>query len=165
MLNLFDTAGQETYEHLRPLMYPSTDVILICFAVNNPGSLTNVVEKWQPEVRLYLTKTPILLLGLKTDLRRTGDLSPDVTSDPPSPDSVFGHDGDESWGQKKVVSYTEGQKIAAYIGAKAYFECSSKFNEGLTPIFQEAARLSLVSRRKSSIRDLLKFGRPKTSSI
>ena len=164
MLNLFDTAGQETYEHLRPLMYPGTDVILICFAVNNPGSLTNVVEKWQPEVRLHLTKTPILLLGLKTDLRRTGDLSPDVTQDPPSPDSVFGHDEDESWGQE-VVSYSEGQKIAAYIGAKAYFECSSKFNEGLTPIFQEAARLSLLSRRRSSIRDLLKFGRPKTSSI
>jgi Ras-related C3 botulinum toxin substrate 1 len=34
-LGLWDTAGQEDYDKLRPLSYPQTDVFLICFAVNS----------------------------------------------------------------------------------------------------------------------------------
>ncbi|VEL31064.1 unnamed protein product [Protopolystoma xenopodis] len=44
-LGLFDTAGQEDYDRLRPLSYPQTDVFLICFSVINPSSLDNVKEK------------------------------------------------------------------------------------------------------------------------
>lgn len=49
-LALWDTAGQEDYDRLRPLSYPDSHVILICFAVDSPDSLDNVQEK----VRLYL---------------------------------------------------------------------------------------------------------------
>ena len=33
-LALWDTAGQEEYDKLRPLSYPNTDVVLICFSVD-----------------------------------------------------------------------------------------------------------------------------------
>lgn len=33
-VGLWDTAGQEDYDRLRPLSYPQTHVFLICFAVN-----------------------------------------------------------------------------------------------------------------------------------
>ena len=49
-LALWDTAGQEDYDRLRPLSYPDSHVILICFAVDSPDSLDNVQEK----VRLIL---------------------------------------------------------------------------------------------------------------
>lgn len=42
---LWDTAGQEEYDRLRPLSYPESDVILICFAIDYPPSLENVEEK------------------------------------------------------------------------------------------------------------------------
>ena len=44
-LGLFDTAGQEDYDRLRPLSYPQTDVFLVCFSVINPASYENVKEK------------------------------------------------------------------------------------------------------------------------
>lgn len=51
-LALWDTAGQEDYDRLRPLSYPDTDVILMCFSVDSPDSLENIPEKWTPEVNI-----------------------------------------------------------------------------------------------------------------
>lgn len=47
-LALWDTAGQEDYDRLRPLSYPDTDVILMCFSVDSPDSLGNVVSRNTP---------------------------------------------------------------------------------------------------------------------
>ena len=44
-LGLFDTAGQEDYDRLRPLSYPQTDVFLVCFSIVNPASFENTKEK------------------------------------------------------------------------------------------------------------------------
>ena len=44
-LGLFDTAGQEDYDRLRPLSYPQTDVFLVCYSVVSPSSYENVKEK------------------------------------------------------------------------------------------------------------------------
>ncbi len=62
-------AGQEDYDRLRPLSYPQTDVFLICFAVNSVTSLQNVQAKWSPEVQHYCPDAPVVLLGMKSDLR------------------------------------------------------------------------------------------------
>ena len=50
-LNLWDTAGQDDYDTLRPLSYPQTDIFIICFAVNDLVSLDNVKSKWVPEIK------------------------------------------------------------------------------------------------------------------
>ncbi len=46
-LNLWDVAGQEDYDRLRPLSYPQADVFLMLFAVDNPASYENISEKVQ----------------------------------------------------------------------------------------------------------------------
>ena len=69
-LALWDTAGQEDYDRLRPLSYPDTDVVLMCFALNNPDSFDNILEKWTPEVKHYCPHIPVILVGCKRDLRQ-----------------------------------------------------------------------------------------------
>eukprot|EP00488_Nonionellina_sp_1-RS-2012_P000723 TRINITY_DN1196_c0_g1_i1.p1 TRINITY_DN1196_c0_g1~~TRINITY_DN1196_c0_g1_i1.p1 ORF type:complete len:137 (+),score=20.07 TRINITY_DN1196_c0_g1_i1:405-815(+) len=40
-LGLWDTAGQEDYDRLRPLSYPQTDVFLVCFSIISQSSYEN----------------------------------------------------------------------------------------------------------------------------
>ena len=68
-LGLWDTAGQEDYDRLRPLSYPQTDVFLVCFSVISPTSYENVRARWHPELMRYSPNTKIILVGTKTDLR------------------------------------------------------------------------------------------------
>ena len=60
---LWDTAGQEDYERLRPLSYSDTDVLLMCYSVDNPDSFINITDKWAPELRYYCPHIPIILVG------------------------------------------------------------------------------------------------------
>ena len=50
-LGLWDTAGQEDYDRLRPLSYPQTDVFLVCFSLVSPPSYENVRTKVRPAQR------------------------------------------------------------------------------------------------------------------
>ncbi|XP_040503945.1 rho-related GTP-binding protein RhoF isoform X1 [Gallus gallus] len=70
ILNLYDTAGQEDYDRLRPLSYQNTNVVLICYDVMNPTSYDNVADKWYPEVNHFCQGVPLVLIGCKTDLRK-----------------------------------------------------------------------------------------------
>ena len=59
-LGLWDTAGQEDYDRLRPLSYPQTDVFLICFSLVSPPSYENVRTKVSPFLFKRSAKTELL---------------------------------------------------------------------------------------------------------
>lgn len=124
-LSLWDTAGQEDYDRLRPLSYANVDVFVICFALNCPDSLFNVLTKWAPEVRQHAKRTPIILVGLKKDLL-TAYRNQDST----------------------VVTTQQGKEVAKKIMAKCYIECSAKTRDGLNEVFDEAFRAVLAPRRE-----------------
>lgn len=124
-LALWDTAGQEDYDRLRPLSYPDTDVILLCFSVENPDSFQNVQEKWIPEINHFCNSVPVLLVGTKTDLRYS--------------EEVLKRLGER---QLKPIVPEQGISMSSKIGAHAYLECSAKSREGVQKVFQTAAKLS-----------------------
>uniref|UniRef100_A0A8C6N4M0 Transforming protein RhoA n=1 Tax=Mus spicilegus TaxID=10103 RepID=A0A8C6N4M0_MUSSI len=128
-LALWDTAGQEDYDCLRPLSYPDTDVILMCFSIDSPDSLENIPEKWTPEVKHFCPNVPIVLVGSKKDLR---------------------HDEHTRWELAKVkqerVKPEEGREMANRIGAFGYMECSSKTKDGVREVFEMATRAALCLR-------------------
>jgi len=72
-LGLWDTAGQEDYDRLRPLSYPQTDVFFIFFSIASPVSLQNVPTKWMAEIEHHCPSTPVILVGTKLDLRDDSD--------------------------------------------------------------------------------------------
>ena len=57
-LNLWDTAGQQDYDRLRPLSYPQTDCFIVCYAVTSSNSFENVRTKWIPEVQFHCKDAP-----------------------------------------------------------------------------------------------------------
>ncbi|PAA59615.1 hypothetical protein BOX15_Mlig011847g2, partial [Macrostomum lignano] len=132
-LGLWDTAGQEDYDRLRPLSYPKTDIFLICFSLVNPHSRDNVLAKWYPELQHHCGNAPIILVGTKSDLRTDPDKLKEL----------------ERFGQKPV-STEEGRRLAHEIRAEAYMECSAKLNMGLKELFEEAVMCVLKMRKKRS---------------
>ncbi|KAJ6781265.1 hypothetical protein PWT90_09199 [Aphanocladium album] len=130
-LALWDTAGQEEYDRLRPLSYPETDLIFVCFAIDCPNSLDNVLDKWYPEVLHFCPYTPLILVGLKSDLRykrtcidmlKTQGLTP-VTSE-------------------------QGLAVAQKMDAQ-YMECSSKEMLGVDEIFERAILTIVANDRRN----------------
>jgi len=128
-LGLWDTAGQEDYDRLRPLSYPQTDVFLVCFSVISPSSYENVKSKWYPEISQHAPGVPFLLVGTKIDLR----------------------DDDEQLARLREkglepISEAKGNQLANQIGAKKYLECSALTQKGLKNVFDEAIRTVLVAK-------------------
>jgi Rho family protein len=126
-LTLWDTAGQEDYESLRPLAYAHAHVVVIGFSVDNPESLESVRHKWIAEAAKQCPGIPIILVGLKKDLRE---------------DTL----AIEEMRKKGLnfVSPREGAEIVELYGVRKYLECSSLTGEGVDDVFEAATRAALL---------------------
>lgn len=63
MITLWDTAGQEDYDRLRPLSYPMTDVFVMCYAVDNAATLTMLEKRFVPEKQHHVPDARIVVVG------------------------------------------------------------------------------------------------------
>ena len=142
-LALWDTAGQEEYDRLRPLSYPETDLLFVCFAIDCPNSLENVMDKviqssdskvphsiliaiqWYPEVLHFCPTTPLILVGLKSDLRTKRTCIDLLKTQGLTP-----------------VTPEQGKAVADRMGA-TYVECSSKEMRGVDQVFELAVNTAI----------------------
>ena len=112
-LALWDTAGQEEYSRLRPLSYTNADVLMVCYSVGSKTSLRNVEDLWFPEVKHFCPSTPIMLVGLKSDLYEADNLS-------------------------DLVEPSSAESLAKRLGAFAHIQCSARLKENIDEVFETA---------------------------
>ncbi|KAM4582766.1 transforming protein RhoA-like [Fundulus diaphanus] len=134
-LALWDTAGQEDYDRLRPLSYPDTDVILMCYSIDNPDSLENITEKWTSEVRHFCPNVPIILVGNKKDLRNDENTRKELAKMKQEP-----------------VKTEEGKDVAMRIGAFGFLECSAKTKDAVRDVFELATRAALQVKKSKTMK-------------
>lgn len=127
-LALWDTAGQEDYERLRPLAYSQAHVILIGFSIDTPDSIENVKHKWADEATERCPGVPIILVGLKKDLR----------DDPVAQEEMRKR-------SQKFITNKAGEDMKELIGARKYLECSSLTGDGVDDVFEAATRAALLA--------------------
>lgn len=131
-LALWDTAGQEDYDNVRYPCYNGASVVIICFSVDSPDSLDNVREKWIGEVLEYAQGKPVLLVGLKVDLKENREVVEQLARD----------------GQRPTTR-EQALEVARNIGAVLYLECSAKQNKGVGDVFSAAVRYTLEPAKRS----------------
>lgn len=131
-LELWDTAGQEDYDRLRPLSYPQTDIFLVCFSIVEPSSFKNVKNKWIPEIRHHSSdEIKIVLVGTKADLR----------DDPHTLDRL------EESGNEPVPA-SDATKLVKELGLQDYVECSAATQTGVEDVFESAIKSVIVAEKE-----------------
>ncbi|TQD97912.1 hypothetical protein C1H46_016437 [Malus baccata] len=164
-LALWDTAGQEDYNRLRPLSYRGADVFILAFSLISKASYENVAKKWIPELRHYAPGVPIILVGTKLvynvfigvwmsclifcflfqwipELRHYAPGVPIIlvgTKLDLRDDKQFfiDHSG------AVPITTDQGEELKKLIGAPAYIECSSKTQQNVKAVFDAAIKVVL----------------------
>ncbi|KAL9662327.1 hypothetical protein QQ045_027160 [Rhodiola kirilowii] len=121
-LGLWDTAGQEDYNRLRPLSYRGADVFVLAFSLVSLPSYENILKKWIPELQKFAPGVPLVLVGTKLDLREDKRYLAD-------------HHG------LVPVTTAQGEELRKQIGASYYIECSSKTQQNVKAVFDAAIKV------------------------
>ncbi|KAH0571712.1 Rac/Rho-like protein [Spironucleus salmonicida] len=127
-LGIWDTAGQDDYDSVRPLSYSGAQVFLICYSIMAPANFDNVRQKWAPEIFAYKKDIPIILVGTKGDLLNDQEAL------------------DELKAQTKSVPVTTEQAAAMQkeIGAIGNVVISARTGKGVKELFENAVRAAIT---------------------
>jgi cell division control protein 42 len=116
---------QEDFAHLRPLCYPQVNAAVVCFSVINRESFEHVKDKWVKELQHHCPKVPIVLVGTQTDKREALKSTKSKLA------------------QSHVVTKSEGIKMALFIKAATYMECSALNHHNVQNVFNETVLAAL----------------------
>lgn len=109
----YDTASPLNYTLMQP------DYVLLCYDISDRGTLVNVQHVWWPKMIEWYMKAsdgiPIMLLGLKRDLREEGE-------------------------QIDTIYPQEGHNMSAQLRCDQYAECSAMTGELMGEVFEDVAR-------------------------
>jgi Ras-related C3 botulinum toxin substrate 1 len=127
-LSIWDTSGNEEFDKLRPLVYPDTDIFLVCYSTVDLSSFENVVNKWVPDIRKMCPRTPIVLVGLKKDLREDARMFASFKN-----------------GNYYPISKHMGEDVQRKLKLEGFVECSAKTQQELAYTFHVAIKCVVKS--------------------
>ncbi|XP_035754834.1 rho-related GTP-binding protein RhoE [Egretta garzetta] len=123
------------YDNVRPLSYPDSDAVLICFDISRPETLDSVLKKWKGEIQEFCPNTKMLLVGCKSDLRTDVSTLVELSNHRQTP-----------------VSYDQGANMAKQIGAATYIECSALQSENSVRDIFHVATLACVNKTNKNVK-------------
>ncbi|KAI6649203.1 Transforming protein RhoA-like [Oopsacas minuta] len=137
-VSMYDTPGDDNYSHIRPLSYPDTDILLLCFDLSSPQSYHNIFTKWLPEIHGRCKNVPLYIIGCKLDLKEH------QMADQPI-----------NWRVSPPCNQEDITSLLCQTGACDYFECSAKSGTNVSEIVRHIinARMQIykIEREKSLI--------------
>jgi Ras-related C3 botulinum toxin substrate 1 len=125
-LGLWDTAGQDSMNHMRPLSYPQTVISKYSLTILIP--ILFKMSKWWPEIHAFDSKAKIILVGLKLDLRDDVETIRKLQKEAKTP-----------------ITTKECEQLSEEIGAIKYWECSALTQKNVKPLFDETVRIALTN--------------------
>ncbi|TVY13269.1 GTP-binding protein rhoA [Lachnellula arida] len=115
---LYDTASPESWTLLTP------HVVILCYDISSRLSLMNVQRLWTPQIPLTFPSLadslPVLLLGLKRDLRSEHD-------------------------PNGIMYPQEAYRVAQELRCDKYMECSAVSGELLAEVWEDVCRTAVRS--------------------
>ncbi|KAK1707984.1 P-loop containing nucleoside triphosphate hydrolase protein [Colletotrichum acutatum] len=118
-LEFYDTNSPENWKLLEP------DIVILCYDISQRLSLINMRRHWLPEVKMSFRRPdrlPILMLGLKRDLRSEDD-------------------------PNGIIYPQEAYQQAQEIRIDKYMECSAVTGELLKLAFEEIGKTAIMTRK------------------
>jgi len=123
-----DTGGSEQCDGLRNVSYEGADIFLFGFSVDSPQSLHTIINKYTSETQNYAANAPRMLIGLKTDLRRSSTrLLQNISQ------------------QEAPITKELAKSVAKKLNCVAYIECSAKNHENIEQMFSLIIRTAYFS--------------------
>jgi len=132
VLDLWDTAGPEHFDRLRPLSYKFVDVFLLNFSCTSEISFDNVECRWLPELNAHQPGVPIVLVCGKCDLRNDEEAQNMLLSK---------H-------QNYVTLQDARDVMERHDDVVAVIENSAKTQEGLNETFEIAIQCSILKKHQ-----------------
>ncbi|KAL1643243.1 hypothetical protein SLS61_009342 [Didymella pomorum] len=121
-LRFFDTKSPENYTLLHP------NFVILCYDINSRASLDSLAKNWLPIVNgnfNYDENLPVMVLGLKRDLRKQWTLQ---------------EVGEDKRGKGPSVMPHEGVQAAQRMLCDHYAECSALTGELCREVLQDVAK-------------------------
>ena len=112
------------------MSYPDTEIFIACFSVVQPSSFTNIKDRWIPELRKHCPAVPIILCGLKVDMREHDATLKKLKEQGLTP-----------------ITKEMGEQMSKEVNCISYCECSAKTQVGLKECFNLAITVVLHPER------------------
>ncbi|KAI1438251.1 P-loop containing nucleoside triphosphate hydrolase protein [Xylaria sp. CBS 124048] len=136
-VELWDTSGNLALEQLSRLNYLAWDCVFLCFSVSSPRSFNSARNRWIHHIRRHTRGAPLILVGMKTDLRVGASLWSPLYPD-----------------LDTRITATEGVMVAEAIGATKYVECSAKTCQGINGVIEDG--VCTVNKCRDAVKPLEK---------
>jgi GTPase SAR1 family protein len=151
----YDTASPESYTLLKPAL------IILCYSIADPDSLKSLHGKWKEMVEMHFNydeSLPVVVLGLKRDVRGREDYDGSVRKPATRADDYDNEDDDDGGDDvvlngRSFIYPQEGLRVAQEMRCDMYCECSSLSGElceaAIEDISRRAARTTTAKGGKT----------------